>query len=179
MHDVAQITRAIASGDPEAVARLYEARFDFVFRIARARSGFDESGCLDIVQDAFLKAVRSMKVFHEMAVLDAWLSRVVTSVAYDHLRAARRRAAREQHAGRAALQAEIAPGPSEERLAWLRNELSGLDRATAELLELRFRFGMTLTAIGQRVGLAPGAVDGRIRRSLADMRKRAEEHEDV
>jgi DNA-directed RNA polymerase specialized sigma24 family protein len=51
--------------------------------------------------------------------------------------------------------------------------LHGLDRATVEMIELRFRAGLTLAAIGQRLGLGAGAVHGRLNRAIARLRQRA------
>ncbi|MFG0274778.1 MAG: RNA polymerase sigma factor [Phycisphaerales bacterium] len=175
MDDVRRITAAIASGDPEAFARLYKARFDFVYAVVRRRTGLDEAACLDIVQDAMLKVIRRMKPLPNEAALDAWLRRVALRCAYDHLRRERRLRSRE----RAAAKADAAPAQSvdPDALDWLRDELGALDRATADLIDLRFRAGLTLGAIGRRVGLSPGAVDGRINRALDTVRKRADQED--
>jgi len=136
--DARRITGAIASGDGEAFARLYEDRFDFMYALVRRRTGLDEAACLDI----------------------------------------ERRLRRRERA--AAAPERVAPEqPDDDRLEWLRRELGSLERANADLIDLRFRAGMTLGAIGRRVGLSPGAVDGRINRTLAQLRRRAgEEQED-
>ncbi|MCH8316763.1 MAG: sigma-70 family RNA polymerase sigma factor [Planctomycetes bacterium] len=44
-----------------------------------------------------------------------------------------------------------------------------------QLLLMRHRFGWTLKRIGDALGLKPGAVDGRIRRVLTKLRRRAKE----
>jgi len=59
--DARRITGAIASGDGEAFARLYEDRFDFMYALVRRRTGLDGAACLDIVQEAMMKVVRGMK----------------------------------------------------------------------------------------------------------------------
>jgi RNA polymerase sigma-70 factor (ECF subfamily) len=172
--DARRITTAIASGDPEAFARLYEARFEFVYAAVRRRTGLDEAACLDIVQDAMLKVIRRMKPLPDQAALDAWLRKVALRTAYDHLRREKRLARRKEAAGEPE---GDAPGADPERLDWLRGELNALDRATADLIDLRFRAGLTLSAIGRRVGLSPGAVDGRINRALRAMREAAAEED--
>lgn len=175
--DAGKVTRAIASGDSGAFALLYERRFDRCYAIAARSTGLCEAECLDIVQDSFLKIARSIRPIDSEAALDAWMVKVVRSCAWDHLRREKRRRRREAHAA--------APGAAEapleaidERLAALREELSGLDLATRELLDLRYRAGMTLQSIGRVVGLKPGAVDGRIRRAEAALRPRLEETPD-
>ena len=62
-----------------------------------------------------------------------------------------------------------------ERIDWVRRELRGLDRAAADIVELRFRAGLTLEAIGQQLGLSVGAVHGRLVRTIAKLRKRTSE----
>lgn len=174
MDDVRATTSAIASGDTEAFARLYSAKFDMMLRTAQTRTGLGESDCLDIVQDSMLKALYSMRVFKEAHSLDAWLRRVTTNVALDRIRAERRRARREKAV--TADRDQSVPSPQlDERIRIIREQMRTLDRASADLLDMRYRMGMTLTAIGARLGLKPGAVDGRIRRSLETLRHRMEE----
>lgn len=173
--ELRELTAAIADGDAEAFAQFYEARFDPMFAAARRFTGLDEADCLDIVQEAMVRMIKSMRPFQDEPALRAWMMRVLKSAAYDHLRA-RRRAARRERAAAHNERLDAAAGERldvEERLGWLRSELGGLDRATAELIELRFRAGMTLAAIGRRAGMSPSAVDGRINRSIKRMRESA------
>jgi len=180
LSDVPRTTAAIASGDTEAFARLYEERFDEVYAFVRSLTRLDEADCLDIVQEAMMRVIRKMKRLDNEPALRAWLRRVARSAAYDHLRRERRRRRRERalepadgDSAASGLAVEIA-----ERADWLRTELSGLDRATSDLLHLRYCAGMTLERIGYRVGLTPGAVDGRLRRTLASLRSAANEQEE-
>jgi len=173
LDDVRRLTSAIASGDAEAFARLYEAKFDYIYALARRATGLDESACLDIVQEAFLRAIRRMRTLDDAEALDRWLARVVRCAAYDHLRRERRRRRREAFAAGSTMMDPPEDEGLTERLAWLRSRLDRLDRASSEMLDLRFRAGMTLEAIGRRVGLTAGAVDGRIRRTVAKLRAEA------
>lgn len=179
---VSELTSAIASGDPDAFARFYEASFDAVYARAKRIARLDEHDCLDIAQDAYVRMIRSMKPIQDAAALDAWITRVVRSAAYDHLRRIRRRRRRERQratpAGAAAVGASralIDDHDLAERLAWLRTRLALLDRAQADLLALRFQAGMTLDQIGRRLGLTPGGVDGRVRRTLGALEEDAQE----
>jgi len=175
--DASRITRAIASGDAGALALLYDKRFDRLYAIARRSTGLCEADCLDIVQDAFLKIIRSIKPIDSEAALDAWMARVVRSCAFDHLKRERRLRARQAVAARAG----SAGGPIDEideRLAMIRAELTGMERHTRELIELRHRAGMTLAMIGRLVELKPGAVDGRLRRAESAIRASLKENAD-
>jgi len=176
VEDVRRITMAIAGGDAEALGVLYRARFDLLFDRARRFTGMDESTCLDIVHDAMLRVLRRMKRFDDTASLDAWLMRVVRTTALDRIRRERRRRARELAAAESR---KNAPTPkASEEISWLKAELARLDGASRELLAMRFAGGMTLERIGAALGVGPGAADGRIRRSIAGLRARAEEAPD-
>jgi len=164
------LTRGVASGDPRAVAVLYETRFEMVLGVAR-RAGFDEQRALDVVQDSFLKAVRGMPTIGSAAALDAWLRRVAMRTALDHLRSEKRRAARERSAG------DRGGVMRDERIEALAKELRAMKRSSVELLQLRYQAGLTLDAIARRVGASAGAVDGRLRRTTAALRAKMTEDE--
>ena len=184
-----QLTAAMARGDRAAVAAFYERYYDLLCRLARQAIGTsrDEHLCLDVVHDAVLRVVRTVRGVPTEGQLVTWLRLVVRSAAYDLLRREQRRGAREALV--AAGRAKGSPsslGPSsgatepagaelEEQLAWLRAELLRLDPRLVELIELRYARRWTLAAIGARLGVSAGTVDGRLRRALARVRTRARE----
>ncbi len=173
------LTHAIAQGDSSAFGRFYDQWFDALFRMARANTGRDESFCLDVVQEAMLKVMKSMKRFDEHAELEAWLRVIVMRCALDMMRSERRRAARESTHAKVQVhsrrQTEL---PGDDEVAWLESQLARLDAERSLLVAMRFRLGATLGRISRVVGLAPGAVDGRINRSLARIRAAAQEELD-
>ncbi len=171
---VKEQTSAIASGDTEAFAHLFRERFDDMFAEARRATGRDESFCLDVVQDAMLRVTRSMKAMDTDKRLRAWLRVVVQSCAYDRLRSEARRRRREL-ATVADKRADPTDTDLDERLEWLRGELAAMDTHQAHLLLMRYRLGWTLERMGQALGLKPGAVDGRVRRAVSALRRRARE----
>ena len=177
MEDVQRVTREIASGNPEAFARFYKAKFNHVYSVARSTTGYDEHAALDVVQDAMMRVVRYIRPFDDARTFDNWLTRVTRSVAFDHLRRHRRRRLREQKAAddRPTAVHEGDTHELQERLDWVRRELTGLDRVASEIIELRFRAGMSLAAIGKTLGLGTGAVHGRLTRALAKLRQRSRE----
>ncbi|UCD74291.1 MAG: sigma-70 family RNA polymerase sigma factor [Phycisphaerales bacterium] len=168
---IQQLTAAIASGDTEAFGHFYEMWFDFMYAQARRATQRDETTCLDIVQDAMMRVIRSIRPFEEEARFRRWLTAVVNSCAYDRLRSESRRKAREQVAADRRPDHETVDD-LRERLDWLRDELGKLDDFTARLLTMRHRFGWTLKQIGTAVGLSPSAVDGRLSRALGALRRR-------
>ena len=171
---IRRLTSEIALGNPEAFAHLYKAKFGHVYAVARRVTRFDEESCLDIVQDTMIRVIRHIRPFNDARTLDNWLTCVTRSVAYDHLRRERRRRIRERRAvdGRPTAMADDTQ-QTLERIEWVRRELRGLDRVAGEIIELRFRAGLTLSAIGQRLGIGTGAVHGRLTRAIARLRKRS------
>jgi RNA polymerase sigma factor (sigma-70 family) len=167
------LTTAIASGNTEAFARLYEAWFDTMYAEAKRTTGRDEAFCLDIVHDAMIRVIRSMKPLDHEGALVVWLRRAVRSCAYDRLKQESRRRARE-HAAPPAETAEMCDD-LDDRLAWLRSELNAMDRASSMIITMRHRFGWTLRQIGTTLGLKTGAVDRRLRSVESALQQRAAE----
>jgi RNA polymerase sigma factor (sigma-70 family) len=132
-------------------------------------SGRDDAFCADVVQDAMMRVIRSLRPMDEKDGLQRWLHVVVRSCVYDRLRADLRRQAREH----ATVTPSLQPDPDlQGRIRWLEQELRSVGDANAELLLMRYRFGWTLQQIGTALGLKPGAVDGRLRRLLGTLRRR-------
>lgn len=177
---VRSLTEAIASGNTEAFASFYRQWFDTMYAQARNASGRDESFCLDVVQDAMLRVIKSVPAMASDDDLRRWLRVVVQSCAYDRFREESRRTAREQRsvAVRGSNDSSAEVGAAEhtvDRIRWLERELQALNDRDVQLLLMRHRFGWTLKRIGDALGLKPGAVDGRIRRVLSKLRRRAKE----
>ena len=171
---VKELTAAIASGNPEAFARFFRQQFSRMYLDAKRATGRDESFCLDVVQDAMVRVIRSIKTIDSEPRLRAWLRAVVQTCAYDRLRKEMRRQRREERVQNEATDDGADPGLAQ-RLEWLRSELAGLSGPQMQLLVLRYRFGWTLERIGGALGIKPGAVDGRIHRTLGQLRRRAGE----
>ena len=168
---------ALHSGDGEAFARVYRAKFGYTLAIARSATRLDEPTCLDIVQDAWTRFVRTPPKCEHEAQLDAWLRLSVLSAARDAARREKRRRTREHAStnGHAAHDTVRDESDVDERLAWITRELDALDRETRAMLGLRFRTSMTLAQLGGMFDAAPGAAHGRIGRALAHLRDRAQE----
>lgn len=166
----AALTAGMAAGDPVAISSFYRRHFDDLYRLARRATRRDESFCLDVVQEATLRVVRTVRPVSADRPLRAWLRVVVQSTALDLLRAERRRAARES----------AAPPPhpdppayDAEQVAWLRAQVAALDPRLAELVDLRYEQRWTLRRIAEHLGLSIGTVDGQLRRTLLDLQRQA------
>jgi len=172
------LTLAIARGDGAAFARFYEAWFDRAYAAARSLTGRDEAFCLDVVQDAMLRAARRMPTLPDERSLDRWLARVVRSAALDRLRRERRRVLRE----RSRSSTPMPSRPDEatellERIDWLRASLAELPQDDRSLLDSRFGRSRTLRDAGTEAGLTGDAAHGRLRRIINRLRNAATENQ--
>jgi RNA polymerase sigma factor (sigma-70 family) len=165
-----KLTSAMAASDTDAVAAFYQEYFDWMFIQAKLATRRDESFCLDVVQDAVLRVIRSIKPVDSEPRLRAWLRLVVQTTAFDLLRREKRLKHRENEA--AATEA-VEPVENGEQVDWLADQLNLLDPQLVRMIELRFEHRWKLRRIGQLLGLTTSAVDGRLRRVLKELRKSA------
>jgi RNA polymerase sigma factor (sigma-70 family) len=169
----AALSRRVATGDSAAFEQLFEAYFQFTLETARQATGRDTQTCLDIVQESMLKLMRCLKPLGGQNELNAFVRVVTRSVAYDWLRKETRR----QRAV-ARLEGHTRNNPrqtvDQDQIRWLEEQLRSLDPQLRQIIDWRYRWGWTLQAIASKVGLQPGAVDGRIQRALKKIRQQAE-----
>lgn len=177
-HDWLAITCGMARGDADCFQTYYDAHFDLMFREARRLLGRDENTCLDIVQDSLLKSMRAIRPIQSQAQLQQWTRMVVRTTALDWLRKRQRRreatceSVGEMTADTDSNQHDLA------RMIWIEEQLRATKPEVRRLLSLRYRLGWTLKEISGHLGIKPGAVDGRIRRALDELKKQARANAD-
>jgi RNA polymerase sigma-70 factor, ECF subfamily len=82
----------------EEIETVYRTQLAGLRRLAAAVSGSREAA-FDLVQEAFVRAVRDRRSFRREAPIEAWLYRIVVNVARNHRRAERDRAGLPVEAG--------------------------------------------------------------------------------
>ena len=169
----ADLSRRIANGDSAAFEQFFEDYFQFTLETARQATGRDTQTCLDIVQESMLKLMRCLKPLGGQNELNAFVRVVTRSVAYDWLRKENRR---QRAVARLEGHTRNNPQPTvdQDQIRWLEEQLRSLDPQLRQIIDWRYRWGWTLQAIASKVGLQPGAVDGRIQRALKKIRQQAE-----
>jgi RNA polymerase sigma factor (sigma-70 family) len=179
--DWAGITLRMSRGDQDAFRLYYDQYFDLMVAESRRCLGRDEQTCLDIVHDAMLKAIRARRPLANQQNTAAWTRLLVRSVAYDWLRKRKRRRELTRDA-----MAEFAREPRDEpataptlddaaRLVWIEEQLRRLPSDVQRIIDWRYRLGWTLQRIGRQLGLKPGAVDGKLRRAVDELKSMAEQ----
>jgi RNA polymerase sigma-70 factor, ECF subfamily len=175
--DARRLTAGIARGDRAALDEFYRAWFGWSYTMARTLTRRDEAFCLDVVQEAMLRVVRSVRPMRTRHDLERWMTRVLHTTALDLLRGESRREARER---RAVAGAMVAAAPDAaavlaEQIRWVRARLAELPAAEGWLVWLRLGRGRTLDQAGEAAGISGDAAHGRVRRVTARIRGVARE----
>ena len=179
--DITSLTASLAAGDSAAVEVFYRRYFNLLFRAARRAAGRDEAFCLDVVQEAVLRVIRSAERTESEAAWTCWLRLVVRTAAYDLLRAESRRRRRETGVAISVNEAAMPPAATacddaderDARLAWLREQIAQLDPQVARAIDLRYHQRWKLARVAAALGLTIGTLDGKLRRALDRLRRQA------
>jgi RNA polymerase sigma-70 factor (ECF subfamily) len=125
----------------------------------------------DVVQEAFVKAYRSLGRFRAGAELRPWLLRIVANEARNHHRTAVRRGAREQAV--ALPPALLDPGEAvaeRELTEQLLAAVSGLPERLRVVVTCRYLLELDEAETATALGLPRGTVKSRLNRGLARLR---------
>lgn len=159
------LCRGVRAGDRVAFTTLYDLWYERWLCDARTILLRNDPLAYDIVQDAFVRVIKSLPELRSDAALSAWMTRVLRSSAVDVLRKESRRRARE----RTQTQTPQAHGTRDEG-AWITAALASLEQDDVLLLRTRVVEELTLEQSGRAVGVSGDAAHGRIRRALATLR---------
>ena len=176
--DDAALVARVRSGDLDAYAELVLRHAPIAKRTAvLLGAGADAD---DVLQEALVKAYRSLDGFRPDAPFRPWLLRIVANETRNHHRAAVRRRARESSA---ALLAPTLLDPGEEVADRERKErllaaISGLPDRLRVVVTCRYLLEMDERETAAVLGLPGGTVKSRLSRGLARLRDQlgAEEH---
>lgn len=159
MMDEARAVDLARRGDDAAWRFLYERYADFVFRMADRVVG-NHAAALDVVQDTFVRAARSLDGFRGEGSFRGWLARIAVNQARDELRRRSRR--REASLEAASAAPDTAPLPDErsERAELARRAMAfahTLPEKQREALLLRVTEGLSFAEVGEALGSSEGS----------------------
>ncbi|MBM3121452.1 MAG: sigma-70 family RNA polymerase sigma factor [Chloroflexi bacterium] len=178
---------ALRSGDPQALAALFEAYADRIYRLALSLLR-DPSAAEDIVQETFVSAMTHLDRFEGRSSLGTWLYRVGYNASLDWLRRRRDEPLPPDEPGD---ESEAVPLPRslvEWRLTPESRQAEGemaaeLDRAIGELSEsLRLVFllrdvdELSTQETAEALGLTEGAVKVRLHRARLALREKLSDY---
>lgn len=166
----AAFVSALRAEHPDAYQRLVELYQTPLFNLA-LRITQDREDARDVVQEVFIKTLRSLPDTHGRLHVRAWLYRVTINASYDHLRAARRRPLPIEGA-------ELdRPSPIDEirraELAWLFGEtLQMLPERQKVALVLKDVHGLPHSEIAEALGISRGSAEVLLFRARHGFRRR-------
>jgi RNA polymerase sigma factor (sigma-70 family) len=168
--DDATLVARVRSGDLDAYAELVRRHAPIAVRTATLLGAGPDAD--DVVQEALVKAYRSLGGFRTGSSFRPWLLRIVANEAHNHYRSAVRRSARE-------LAASVLPSelldPADQVVNGERNEaLLAAIRALPEKLRLvvtcRYLLDLDVNETATVLGVARGTVKSRLSRGLGRLR---------
>jgi RNA polymerase sigma factor (sigma-70 family) len=147
----------------DSFAELVGPHLEVSFRVAYVITR-DAAEAEDAVQEALVKAWRSLGRFREGEPFRPWLLAIVANEARNRRRSAGRRLG-------LALRAAAEPVVEEVDRRRLLDALAGLPEEAASVLEYRFLLGLSEAETAAALGVAPGTVKSRTSRALERLRE--------
>lgn len=168
--DMAALTSAVIARDPDAWEDLYRRMHPGLYGYARRRL-FDNVASEDAVSETMMRAIDRIEGFEPRGGgLSAWLFGILRNVVLEQHRA-RGRVVPSTIDDRP--DADLLPGERMielEQHESMRSAFASLDASDRELLELRVVGGLTGDAVGELLGMKPGAVRMAQMRALGKLR---------
>lgn len=169
-----ELVERYVAGDTRAFDQIvtrYERR---LFAVAVRMCG-DGEDARDVVQNAFISAMRALREFREEAQLSTWLHRVAVNAALDHLR--RRKRQGTEPLDQVHERPAEGPGPEERAIGAVRaaavqaalRELSDDHRAVLVLHDLE---DLDYAAVAEALDIPVGTVKSRIHRARLELARR-------
>ncbi|HEX3532250.1 MAG TPA: RNA polymerase sigma factor [Thermoanaerobaculia bacterium] len=167
------VVRLAQAGDAEAFRELVESHSAKLFRLAWRITG-DEATAEDVVQEAFLRAYRSLGRFDERAQFGTWLHRIAVNAALEIVRK-RQRHLPSSH-GVEEPPPSPAPGPDRVALSLeveraVHSALAGLSPMERTAFVLRHFEGRSIAEICDQLGLGASAGKQAIFRAVKKLRR--------
>lgn len=172
-----RVSARIVNGDEEAFETYFNQFFSLMVSEARRLSGRDEATCLDMVQNAMIKATKSMIHLKDEQHAIAWTRVLIRCSTLDWLRVKANRLPNSIEDDTPSSKHRQTKVDIQARILWVEEQLNRCPSETRNMISLRYRLGWTLERIAARFGLKTGAVDGRIRRALEKIREQALDEE--
>lgn len=176
-----QLIQAISAGDSAAFDELFN-RHAAAIKCRLLRMLRDDTAAEDVLQDVFLRVWTKAEQYSGTGPAGAWLVRMATNLALNHLRTIRRRPAQplDGNPGESQTPAwmidDAADGPAllcerSENRAILRLLVDALPDAQREVLQLMIEQGMDIGQVAQQLGIARGTVKSRLHYARAQLQR--------
>jgi RNA polymerase sigma-70 factor (ECF subfamily) len=177
----AELVKGILAGDAAAREQMAKLYYPRLHATACHFMGWKDSEAEDLVQETFVQALEGLAGFEGRSSLYTWLNHICVNLCFARLRGRKRQLATASDDLEALLAprglAGAADAAAEElkaaRLATLERLLSGMEKRCTQMLAYRFKEGLALNEIKERLKLPMGTVASRLRRCIEGLRKLA------
>ena len=181
MDDERALIRRLRRGNTEAFREFYESLFDPVYRFVYFQIQEDKEYAQDVVQETFLRAIRSLSGFSPgKGSLQAWLCGIARNCIREHWRRLDKQAALVQSL--AAAQAESSNGPAGGQADPLLDTRERVNIALAQMpwpqasvLIMKYVDGKSVREIAVGVGKSEKAVESLLSRGREGFRRQFRE----
>jgi len=168
--DEAKLAGALKGRDPAAIEELIETHGDRLLRSATLLCG-NEATAQDLVQDAFVEALRSVHRFRGQASLYTWLHSILLNltrhchrdnkrIVFDNELAAQELSSSEE---------QVHAADIENAGAELQRALQRLSASHREVLVLRYYEHLKIHEIARNLGVSKGTVKSRLHYAIREM----------
>jgi RNA polymerase sigma-70 factor, ECF subfamily len=173
LENLDEAAQRVRSGDTAAFGQIVDATSGRLVRLAARMLG-NIVDAEDVVQEAYVKAYRALTTgeFDGRANVSTWLYRIVTNQAIDAMRGRARRPKPTDTADEST--SDLASAEQKMALAELADFMSELPPDQRATLVLKAVEGMTSPEIAEVLQCSEGAVEQRLVRARAALRKRSE-----
>jgi RNA polymerase sigma-70 factor (ECF subfamily) len=168
--DDSRLVEAALDGNRSAFGQLYQRYARMVHGILLARVPLRDVD--DLVQDAFLQALRRLHTLRDRARFGAWLAVIVRNRANDYHRESVEEVELDESLCGDDVAVHSVSGAPDEEAAFLLAAIRELPETYREPLLLRLVEGMTGPEIAARTGLRPGSVRVNLHRGMQQLRER-------
>ncbi len=173
--DMAELVERAVAGEREAFDELVRQTYRDAFGLALRLTG-DEEDARDVVQDAYLRAYRSLDRFRGDARFSTWLYRIVANCASTHTTRLRRHRHEELADDDAVIDSRPEADPAgQAEAAALRHQLDGAIQALPPRLRsvvvLRDVYDLPHDAIAEELGISVSAAKVRLHRARRRLRE--------
>lgn len=165
----------LKSGNPDAVAQMYNAYVDRVYSLVFNQVDRDHEAAQEIVQEAFLAAVKSVKYFHGKSSIFTWLCSIANRKVADFYRRKKRET---KHRVNYSIDSEqvrdrdesaVGLVESGESREVVRQTLLSLPLHYRQVLMLKYFEELQVSEIGEIMERSPKSIEGLLTRARKEL----------
>ncbi len=163
------LVKQAKQGNPEAFEKLVVLYRQRIYRVA-FRVVREKESALDVAQEVFIRVHAELKNCRGEAAFEGWLYRLVTNLAIDHYRRARKRRCLslfKDFAGKESPERVLEAGRANERLGRALDSLTDRQR---QIFVLKHYQGLSIVEIAGVIRAAEGTVKATLHQAVGKMR---------